>query len=253
MSDAEETIVSPAYNSSVLSRLVEPLKHEGCRGTCATHILTFLTLAEIFQLERVSRGINKLANLTLTVMPHYELSQYWFMLGQVHTEHFCDLLSRAQNLSSVNLSFCHHLKDDHVKALISAIPNKQNMKRLALYYTFELSDKVLEFCMSSLPNLLELNIGRCHSMTATNISRCLSRYGTKLVKLHLANNDHFVEDDTAELMETIENELVDLKFLDIRECPGVTKEYIAEVKVGRPGLTIVGPDRAIVAKSTRRD
>ena len=54
-----------------------------------------------------------------------------FILGQAHTEQFSALLSRARCLKSLSLSFCHHLKDEHVAALIDAIPNKDAVKRLA--------------------------------------------------------------------------------------------------------------------------
>lgn len=57
-----------------------------------------------------------------------------------------------------------------------------------MYYAFEVTDGALERTLSSLPQLCELNIGRCHAMTALGVSRALSVHHRKrghLLKLQI--------------------------------------------------------------------
>ena len=57
-----------------------------------------------------------------------------------------------------------------------------------MYYAFEITDSALERTLNSLPQLCELNIGRCHAMTALGVSRALSVHHRKrghLLKLQM--------------------------------------------------------------------
>ena len=104
-------------------------------GNCGTRVLSFLTILELFNIQRVSTCLRDLARDALTTQTHVDLSQFWFCLGQeqhrAQTEQVCALLARSTRVASLSLAFCHHLRDRELCALLDAVPNKAAVKRIS--------------------------------------------------------------------------------------------------------------------------
>jgi hypothetical protein len=114
-------------------------------GNCGTRVLSFLTILELFNIQRVSTWLRDLARDALITQTHVDLSQFWFCLGQeqhrAQTEHVCALLARSTRVASLSLAFCHHLRDRELCALLDAVPNKAAVKRIS--YGFRLTWHIL--------------------------------------------------------------------------------------------------------------
>ena len=104
-------------------------------GNCGTRVLSFLTILELFNIQRVSTWLRDLARDALITQTHVDLSQFWFCLGQeqhrAQTEHVCALLARSTRVASLSIAFCHHLRDRELCALLDAVPNKAAVKRIS--------------------------------------------------------------------------------------------------------------------------
>eukprot|EP00455_Lapot_gusevi_P039911 TRINITY_DN4491_c0_g3_i1.p1 TRINITY_DN4491_c0_g3~~TRINITY_DN4491_c0_g3_i1.p1 ORF type:complete len:240 (-),score=18.70 TRINITY_DN4491_c0_g3_i1:268-987(-) len=202
--------------------------------------LSFLTLLELFIIQRASRRFRQLSLLTLQRLGTLELNQFWHQVGVSDSEQVSNLLRSMDQVHTLSLSFCHHAHDDVLLQIMTSLPNPLALRRLHLYYVHRMTEPCFKHILQLCPNLIELNIGRCHRLTADAVAALSSL--TQLKILHLSGNVQ-LENNALQLLE--EALPAGFKFLDIHECTGFDPAYVLELKHNRPEWNIVGPERFV--------
>ena len=200
-------------------------------------ILSFLTPLDILRVRRVSRAFLSAFEPTCGLLTHLDLACFWYVLGSapLADELVIQIVSLCYNMNSVSLAFCSMVNDALLERIVVAVPKKEGVKKLNLYYVLGVTTKVLtNVVFVHFTELAELNIGQCIGLTSPVYG--LERMGS-LQRLIVANNSNLKDDDLAAI-ELLEG----LKIVDMTGCTGFTEVMVGEMKRAKPTTLILGPE-----------
>jgi len=155
----------------------------------------------IIYLLRVSRGMNKNVLEYLKQCQHFDFSYFFAVIGNFSNngqDNFLKFCQHFKSLKSVEFKYCANLKASLLDRIIEHLePDMGNpqIQHLNLFFSSDCSEAVCAKIVKRLPELRELNLGRCHRITEK------SRHGVqqlgslqKLERLVLTINPYITKD-----------------------------------------------------------
>jgi len=137
------------------------------------HILKsgLLQPLSIIYLLRVSRGMKKNVLEYLKQCQHFDFSYFFAVIGNFSNngqDNFLKFCLNFKSLKSVEFKYCANLKASLLDRIIEHLePDVENpqIQHLNLFFSSDCSDAVCAKIVRRLPELRELNLGRCHRIT----------------------------------------------------------------------------------------
>jgi len=172
-------------------------------GVAFKHILKsgVLQPLTIMYLLRVSKGMNKNVLEYLKQCQHFDFSYFFAVIGNFSNngqDSFLRFCQHFESLKSVQFKYCANLKASLLDRIIEHLePDVENpqIQHLNLFFSSDCSEAVCAKIVKRLPELRELNLGRCHRITEK------SRHGVqqlgslqKLERLVLTINPYITKD-----------------------------------------------------------
>jgi len=172
-------------------------------GVAFKHILKsgVLQPLTIMYLLRVSKGMNKNVLEYLKQCQHFDFSYFFAVIGNFSNngqDNFLRFCQHFKSLKSVEFKYCANLKASLLDRIIEHLePDMENpqIQHLNLFFSSDCSEAICAKIVKRLPELRELNLGRCHRITEK------SRHGVqqlgslqKLERLVLTINPYITKD-----------------------------------------------------------
>jgi len=126
----------------------------------------------IIYLLRVSKAMNKNVLEYLKQCQHFDFSYFFAVIGNFSNngqDNFLKFCQHFESLKSVEFKYCANLKASLLDRIIEHLepnPNNPQIQHLNLFFSSDCSDAVCAKIVKRLPGLRELNLGRCHRITA---------------------------------------------------------------------------------------
>ena len=202
-------------------------------------VLSFLSVIELLYIQQVNHRFYDSVYVAKTdLIARLHLGQFWSRLGVTPIEHFLSLVSGYRQVRELNVSYCHFITGEALIAVIKGIPSYERIERLNLFYCYNLTDEQVAAVLPMLPNLTELNLGRCIHITDKTL-RTL-RTSTTLRSLTLSSLPQLTEEtlmafDDPSTMPT-------LSYLSLVNTGKFSALQVEEVRTSRPQMRIVGPE-----------
>jgi len=134
-----------------------------------TGVLQPLTIIYLLQ---VSKGMKKKVLEHLKQCQHFDFSYFFAVIGNFSNDGQDNFLKFCQNFKSlkcVEFKYCANLKASLLDRILEHLePDVENpqMEHLNLFFSSDCTDAVCAKIVKRLPGLRELNLGRCHRVTA---------------------------------------------------------------------------------------
>merc|ERR1719193_1924777 len=125
----------------------------------------------IMYLLRVSKGMNKNVLEYLKQCQHFDFSYFFAVIGNFSNngqDSFLKFCQHFKSLKSVEFKYCANLKASLLDRIIEHLePDVENpqIQHLNLFFSSDCSEAVCAKIVKRLPELRELNLGRCHRIT----------------------------------------------------------------------------------------
>jgi len=125
----------------------------------------------IIYLLRVSKGMKKNVLEYLKQCQHFDFSFFFAVIGNFTNngqDNFLKFCQNFKSLKSVEFKYCANLKASLLDRIIEHLePDVENpqIQHLNLFFSSACSDAVCAKIVRRLPELRELNLGRCHRIT----------------------------------------------------------------------------------------
>jgi len=134
-----------------------------------TGVLQPLTIIYLLQ---VSKGMNKKVLEHLKQCQHFDFSYFFAVIGNFYNhgqDNFLKFCRYFKSLKSVEFKYCANLKASLLDRILENLePDVENpqIQHLNLFFSSDCTDAVCAKIVKRLPELRELNLGRCHKVTA---------------------------------------------------------------------------------------
>ena len=202
-------------------------------------VLSFLSVIELLYIQQVNhRFYDGVYEAKTDLITRLHLGQFWSRLGVMPTEHFLSLLSGYRAVRELNVSYCHFLTGDTLLALVKGTPSYERIERLNLFYCYNLTDEHVAAVLPLLPNLAELNLGRCIHITDKTLR--VLRTSPTLRSLTLSSLPLLSEETLMAFDDP--STLPALAYLSLVNTGKFSAIQVDEVRVSRPQMRIVGPE-----------
>merc|ERR1719193_165523 len=125
----------------------------------------------IIYLLRVSKGMKKSVLEYLKQCQHFDFSCFFAVIGNFSNngqDNFLKFCHHFKSLKSVEFKYCANLKASLLDRIIEQLePDMENpqIQHLNLFFSSDCSEAVCAKIVKRLPELRELNLGRCHRIT----------------------------------------------------------------------------------------
>lgn len=213
----------------------------------APTVFSFMSVIELMYIEQTNNlWLTSAAEARHSRIKRLHLGQFWSRIGLMEPHYFTALCSKFHAINDLNVGYCHFITGEMLFTLIESIPNYQNIIRLNLFYCYNLQDQHIEKLLTLLPNLADINLGRCINLTDKAFS-LLAMHSPHLKVLQsnilprLTEESLMLFDDTTMFPSLTHLNLVhsgSFKELDLDELR-------ASCAAARPALKIIGPENPI--------
>jgi len=270
---------SPPYATSSSSSSYPSAPYEGERSLAALlhmdelvpRILSFLTPVELMFVQSVCRSwYMHVRTARQSLIPRLHLGQFWSRIGVLPTEYFTNLAQQFGNVTELNCGYCNFMSGPTFFQILTAVPRYERLTKINLYYCYNLTDDDIDKLLHEyhLPNLRELNIGRCPKLSDRSV-RLLAAECPNLQYLNLVHNPN-VGEETFMLFDDL-TKFPSLTLLNLMHASRIRMDEVEElirscssngrnanlVKRGLTPLRVLGPQELFqidkTGKKMRKD
>lgn len=107
-------------------------------------------------------------------MKSADFTQFWASVGKAADDKYIALASKFESAEGATFAFCHHMNDSLLLRILDATKRADKLRRLNVYFCYELTDQGIAELVKKCPNIQELNLGRCFKLTNSAVAKISS-------------------------------------------------------------------------------
>jgi len=217
------------------SSFEEVLFHKIQLNTPADFLKYFRMSYWITTLQLLNNQFKKIVSKKCSIANRLDLAQFWSIVGDDFILEITTLIKRFPIVTDISFAYCNNVGDETLKKFMEALKqDPKTIKKLDLFYNNRLTDKAILWICERFPNIEDLNIGRCMSVTDRALDKVASLKNLK--KLSISSTELGLDS----LMFLEENKCLErLKELNIKGCKKITKKRFDVCVRGHQRLTVI--------------